>query len=85
MSRRRRAPGGEYEYPKVPVGPGGRCTACGGSYWWGEGAWWCSSAPCRVRQASGAVGIKLADGRTRWLYVPSLRACEFEESRAKNR
>ena len=67
-----------------PVGPGGKCHWCSQSYVWLEGAWWCSSEGCRIRQAEHAVTIESKDAY-RYIYVPTSKGVDFEESPAKNR
>lgn len=70
--------------PAEPVGPGGLCCWCGQPYLWLQGAWWCSTEACRVRQAEHAVSMQAGDGY-RYVYVPTAKGVEYEESPAKNR
>lgn len=68
----------------VPIGPGGLCGWCAKPYTWTQGAWWCDTQACRVRQSMGAVSLKQGD-RTHYVYVPTFLGMVFEESHAKNR
>lgn len=68
------------------IGPGGLCGWCKRPYLWLAGAWWCSTESCRVRQARGAVAVGNSKTKEqRWLYVPTSKGMDYEESPAKNR
>jgi hypothetical protein len=83
MSRGRR--GGAFPTPQVePIGPGGNCHWCSLPYLWLQGAWWCSTEACRVRQAEYAVSLQNKDA-TWHVYVPTSKGVDHESSPAKNR
>jgi phage terminase large subunit len=69
-----------------PIGPGAICSWCALPYVWAAGTWWCSTLACRERQARWATSITdKKSGEVRYLYVPTAKGVEYEESPAKNR
>ena len=70
------------------IGPGGLCSWCRQPYVWSHGAWWCPTHACRIRQRRYAVVSKVGTSKhapETFLYVPTAKGVEYEESTARNR
>jgi len=67
-----------------------KCCWCGGKFVKIDGMYWCSSEPCRVRQANYSVLVRQGiEGdpdsyKFKYLFVPLPKQVEFEECTARN-